>query len=194
MNVRLDHPLARSDDTRLLVFDADLYKRLTLAGAFVDAGRVELIDGVIIQMNAQAVPHMRVKGDLAYRLRRAIDDLGLSLRVDQEGSVQLSNMSVPEPDILIWDGVATTGFVDGRSVVLIVEVADTTLAKDLTLKAELYAAAGVPEYWIADVNGRAIHRYSSAREDGYGARAIFRFGEQIDSVAIPGLGIDLGDL
>lgn len=172
-------------------FDADLYEDLARAGAFDKAGRIELIEGVIFELSPQAIPHMRAKSEIVFRLRDALRLSAPSLRVDFEGSVRISRTSVPEPDIIVWDGVAQTGFVGGDAVSFLVEVADTTLARDLVCKARLYAAAKVPEYWVVDVNGGIVHRFSNSDGENYQDRAVFRCGERIESATVSGVAIDL---
>lgn len=64
----------------------------------------------------------------------------------------------PEPDILLTSEPEGEGPVPLPSIALIVEVADTTLRNDLGIKQRVYASHGIPEYWIADVEGRVITR------------------------------------
>ncbi|MBY0519704.1 MAG: Uma2 family endonuclease [Sphingomonas sp.] len=84
---------------------------------------------------------------------------------------------MPEPDIVLtrWRG---KGPVPVETVALVVEVADTTLASDLGRKADLYAAAGIPEYWVIDLTEARAFLHASPAADGDGD------GEQID-VALP---------
>lgn len=174
-------------------FDADIYEDLARAGAFEKAGRIELLEGVIFRLSPHAIPHMRAKSEIVFRLRDALLASAPNLRVDFEGSVRISRTSVPAPDIIVWDGLATTGFVDGAAVRLLVEVADTTLARDLVRKARLYAIAKVPEYWVVDVNGGIVHRFSNSDGENYQDRAVFRCRERIESVTVAGVAIDLPD-
>lgn len=190
MNAPLQYPIAIEPEQQF-EFDADIYEELARAGAFAKAGRIELLEGVIFKLSPQAIPHMRVKSEIVFRLRDALLAAASELRVDFEGSVRISKTSVPEPDIIVWDGVARTGFVPGESVSLLVEVADTTLARDLVRKARLYAIADVPEYWVVDVNGAVVHRFFDSDGENYISRSVFRFGERIGCLAIPGLEIDL---
>jgi Uma2 family endonuclease len=174
-----------------LTIDADVYWKMAEAGAFFGLPKLELRAGMVYQMNSQAVPHMRAKLAFLRLLGNEIDRLGLPLEVGAEGSVRLSDYDVPEPDICLWDGLTDEGFIPGSSVRLIVEVADTTLAGDLTRKALLYAVSGIAEYWVVDVKAQAVYRMTGPSADGYTARAIFRSGERLDSVTIIGLRIDL---
>ena len=75
------------------------------------------------------------------------------------------------------------------SVALIVEVADTTLEFDLGPKAALYAAAGIPEYWVVDLPNKLLHQHRASDAAGYGKPDPVRLGEQMAAHAIPGLGV-----
>ncbi len=73
------------------------------------------------------------------------------------------------------------------SVALIVEIADATLRTDLGVKAKIYAAHGVPEYWVADVNERSIIQMWLPNADGYAQWRAVAFGSDISCEAIDSL-------
>ena len=79
-------------------------------------------------------------------------------------------------------------------MLLVVEVADTSLSHDLGKKLRLYARSGIPEYWVADVRGGRIIRFHVPAGDAYVECAEFSFGEPIPSVTIPGLTVDTARL
>ncbi|MBN8830310.1 MAG: Uma2 family endonuclease [Sphingomonadales bacterium] len=133
------------------------YLALDKAGAFAEYAKTELIEGVLFFMNAQHRPHGYVKMELYDRLRDGLRGLALRARLLVEVSIAIPPHSVPEPDIVLTTKPQGSGLIPLASVLLIVEVADTTLAYDLGAKAQLYARARVPEYWVADVSGRLIH-------------------------------------
>ncbi|MBC7833464.1 MAG: Uma2 family endonuclease [Hyphomicrobium sp.] len=193
MNAPLKHPVialaAVEQADGPLLFDADLYERLGSAGAFQDSGRVELLDGVIIRMNSQALPHMRVKTEVGYRLRAAIEVMGGPLEVGIEGSLRLDDYGVPEPDVMVFATGLLSGFVPAADVRLVVEVSDETLAKELGRKALRYAQGGIAEYWVCDIRGHVVHRMSNPTEEGYAERVVVRCGERLRSATIDGLAI-----
>jgi Uma2 family endonuclease len=84
--------------------------------------------------------------------------------------------------------------VPGERVRLVVEVSDSTLADDLGHKRALYAAASIPEYWVADLPGRAMHRYWAPAEGAYARSAVAPFGEAIRSATLEGLAVPTGAL
>src|SRR5690606_1417579 len=107
------------------------YRLLDDAGALDTLGRTELIDGVVFQRSPEFRPHMFVKDELAYRLRRALEDLGSALFVGSGGSVALSEHDMRRPDIILTSEPRGEGAVPLGSIALLVEVSNTTGHFDL---------------------------------------------------------------
>ena len=103
----------------------------------------------------------------ATELNIALRALGSDLEAWAEPSTRISDHSLPEPDIVLTRHRGR-GVVPLETVALLVEVADTTLDTNLGRKLRIYAEAGVPEYWVADLNGGRIARMWEPVEDGYG--------------------------
>lgn len=139
-------------------FDADTYGRIVESGA-LEGERVELIDGQMVDMSPQSTWHEAV----IERLTQLLAGGSAILRVQL--SLHVAGDSVPEPDIALteteasWARRPTTGL-----LVVAVSVSSHTL--DRGRKAELYAAAGVPEYWVVDVPGRAVEVHRDPRPSG----------------------------
>lgn len=134
------------------------YLLLDENGAFAAYGKTELIDGAILAVNAQHSEHFTVKNLLFRRLADACDALGTGIEAWSEGSIRLSDFSVPEPDIFVTSERPVAGLVRLETVLLVIEVASTTLDFDMGKKARIYACAGIPEYWVVDVNARTIRQ------------------------------------
>lgn len=162
---------------------------LDASGAFDDYAKTELIDGDIYVMNAQHSPHARAKSRLLVALANRLAEIGIDLEAISEVAVHLNGDTMPEPDVVLtrWRG---NGPVPVDSVALVVEVSDTTLASDLGRKADLYAAAGIPEYWVIDLTeGRALmHELPDA--DGYHGQLDILLSERLISATIAGLEVD----
>lgn len=171
---------------RLRVAD---YILLNEAGAF-EGMRTELIEGDVIVMNPQYRPHMFVKNELGYRLRRTLETLNSDLYVGTEGSVQLSDHDLPQPDIILTRDPRGDGPIPLSSIALLVEVADTSSEIDLNRKLAAYARHGIPEYWVADVNQRAIHQLWAPEGEGYTQRRTVAFGEPVTAATIEALRIE----
>ena len=171
----------------LLRITAAQFSVMVEAGAFAGARGVELRGGLLYEMNAQYVPHMLAKSRLFLALATALQAIGSPFEVSSEGSVQLGESEVPMPDLIVWEPVRVRGPVPRERGRLLVEVSDTTLTDDLGHKRTLYAAAGVPEYWVVDVFGRAIHRYWAPEDGVYARSAVVPFGEAVRSATLEGL-------
>ncbi len=118
--------------------------------------RVQLIFGEIIEMPKQKWPHVAGCRKTADRLRTIFAGSGW---VSEQSPLPFAD-SAPEPDVWVVPGRFEDCTDHPTTALLVVEVSDSTLAFDLTTKAELYATSGVPEYWVLDVSGRqlVVHR------------------------------------
>lgn len=166
----------------------DDYVMLADAGAFGEE-KTELIDGDVIVMAPEYRPHAYVRDELAYRLRRALEEIGSDVFVGS-GSVSVSYNVMPQPDIVLTREPRGEGAVPLASVALLVEVSSTTLPNDLGRKREIYAAAGIPEYWVADVTTRVIYQMSLPTDAGYTQVSEIAFGGVVAALTIQGLLID----
>lgn len=136
--------------------------------AMVDAGilgeddRVELLDGVLVEMSPQGPPHFEAVVRLNELLVPVATAAGLKVRPQGPLDVE-SPISLPEPDL----AVAPPGGWDrhGGGAVLVIEVSVSSRVVDLGRKAAVYAAAGIPEYWVLDMPNRRliVHRQPSAQ-------------------------------
>lgn len=169
------------------------YLLLNDGGAFDDYAKTELIDGDIYVMNAQHSPHARTKSRLLVAFANRLLEMGSELEAISEVAVHLNGDSMPEPDIVLtgWRG---KGAVPLDSVALLVEVADTTLGRDLGRKRELYAAARVAEYWVVDVNEGRVLMHDDPIGNGYATCRDAPLGETLVAATIAGLAVDGAEL
>ncbi len=174
---------------KIATFTAEEFDLMAQHGQFVGKPRVELLDGVIYEMNPQHIPHAVIKMELVSLLRDALH-ANADLRVTSEVSLYLSENSVPEPDILIWRKGAKTGFVPLEAALIVIEVSDSTLRFDLGQKRKLYAAAGIPEYWVVDVNGKRIHQHAQPEGETYVQVHQIIFGDPVSAMSLAGLVIE----
>jgi Uma2 family endonuclease len=177
-----------STSTQPLKLNAHAYWLLADAGAFSEFAKAELIEGEILVVNAVHSRHARAHASLTFELGMALREAKSPLILLSTPSTELSDDSIPEPDIAIAtnaDGKA----VQGADVVLAVEVSDTTLATDMGRKMRLYARHGVPEYWVADVEAQVIHQFWTPGAEGYGDRKTSAFGETMMAISISGLAV-----
>lgn len=134
------------------------YLSAVRAGVIDPEARIELIEGDIIQLSPQSDPHAAVLCGLGEWLHEAF---GAGFVIRTQMPLAIGSESLPEPDIAVVPGKwrdYTSRTPDKAA--LVVEVSDTSLLKDRTTKAGLYASAGVPEYWIVNLqdNLLEVHR------------------------------------
>ncbi len=136
-------------------FTRDEYYRMAEAGLF-EKKRVELLDGEIITMSPQLTPHAFAVNRLMYEI---IAKLGQTALVRVQAPIVLHSRSEPEPDIAVCIPVPDNykhKHPTPDQVLLVIEVAESSLMYDRTRKARAYAAARIPEYWIVNLVDRQV--------------------------------------
>lgn len=143
----------------------DQYDQLVATGA-LDDEPVELLDGGIYRMAPQGWPHQSLTARFRRHLERtwwaAGDERYL---VDAHSPIAAGDRSEPEPDVYVYDAVADKAGRHPDFAHLVVEVAESSHARDLVHKARIYAAAGFPEYWVLDLPRREVVVHRDPRPD-----------------------------
>lgn len=166
---------------------ADEFERMAEIGILHEDDHVELLDGELIQMAAMGGPHVACDARLNHRFVRAVGERAI---VFVQSSIRLSDFSEPEPDIVVAryrEDFFSAGLPRPEDILLIVEVADTTLRHDRTVKLPLYAAAGIPEVWLVDLNRRRVTVYRNPSPEGYRQASPYTRGAIISPLAFPDL-------
>lgn len=187
-------PVRASEGHQPYRFSTRDYRLLSDHGAFDDYAKTELIEGVIYAVNAQYSRHLRIQTTLLRRLADACEALDNGMSAWIEGSIAIDNGSMPRPDIFVVRELPEDGPVPVTALFLVIEVSDSSLEQDLGQKAHLYAAAGVPEYWVADVNGRVIHQMWAPDGGKYGEHRETAFSDSLTSITIERLTVDTSAL
>ena len=165
------------------------YEKMVAEGLF-EGERLELLEGVIVEMSPQDPRH----AGTVHKLTRV---LGHALAGGADVRVQLplvaSDESVPEPDVAL---VKPGDYEDAHpaTAFLVVEVAETSLRKDRTLKADLYARSGVPEYWIVNLVDRLIEVHTDVAGAAYTHVTPAHPGESIRLRAFPDIEIAVSEI
>ena len=147
-----------------------------------DGANVELIAGVILKVAPSHIDHASLNAGVVVSLAKALRTSPAKLAVDL--AIETDDHTIFGIDIAVVNETApSSGPISGNHVELAVEVASTTLAKDLGHKAVEYARVGVATYWVVDVKGKVVHVMTGPQPDGYAHRAVVRFGEQL---SVPG--------
>lgn len=127
-----------------------------------DGERVELLEGVLVEVSPQGGRHARLVSALSNALVRA---LPASLEVRVASPFVADDLSEPEPDLAVVPRRRTDDHPD--RALLLVEVSRTSLAKDLGVKARTYARSAVEQYWVVDVLAEVVHVHSGPLGDGW---------------------------
>jgi len=164
------------------------YERLVALGWFEDE-RVELLKGILVEMSPQGPRHVAIIRRLTRLLVLAVGDRA---EVQVQGPLALLDDSEPEPDLAL----VPPGYEDELPprAHLVIEVADSSLPKDRGIKAEIYAEAGIPEYWIVNVAERVVEVHRELQGGAYRACFVRRSGEEITVTALPDIRIAVDEI
>lgn len=135
------------------------YLEMHRLGIFDDDDNLELLEGWVVKKLGKNPPHIRC----STRLNRLfLTHIPTEWTVHSEASITLSQ-SAPEPDFSILRGDMdeyANRLANASDIAVVVEISDTTLAKDRSYKTQLYARAAIPVYWLISLNERQIEVYS----------------------------------
>ena len=174
------------------------YDRLVEIGIF-SGERLELLDGLLVVREPQGSAHAAIVAHIGRVLESAF---GVGWHARLHAPLALDDDSEPEPDVAMVPG-EPRDYVSAHplTAVLIVEVADSSLRLDRRFKSGLYARAGLPEYWIANlVDGvLEVHREPAPAADvahGWRYRSVdvLRPPASVTPLAAPGAAIPVADL
>lgn len=170
-------------------FSVDDYEQMIEFGILDENRRIELIRGEIIDKMPIGDRPMAGVNRLNRCLSRGVGDRAI---VSVQNPIRFPD-SEPEPDVALLrprEDFYESGKPRPADVLLIIEVADTTVDYDRDEKRPLYAEAGVPEYWIVNLIDDAVEVHRQPRPDGtYADVRVLRRGQQLDIAALPGLTI-----
>jgi Uma2 family endonuclease len=150
-------------------------------GAF-EGRRAMLIDGVILEEGPMNPPHAITLELVAEAIRAAF---GTGWRFRSQSPLVLGQDLDPEPDFAVIAGSPRASSEHPTTADLVVEVADTSLDFDTNEKRLLYAAAGIGEYWVVDINGRRLLVYRAPRSGDYAAPLSLGPSDTISPLAAP---------
>ena len=178
--------LPEVDSSNVRRLKREEYDRLVALGLFARE-HIELIRGVIVRMSPQGAPHAAPIEVLTELLVPAL--LGRA-RVRVQLPLIAPDDSEPEPDLAV---VARADHAEEHpsAAHLVIEVARTSAEYDRAPKGPLYAAMGVPEYWVVDVTTRTIEVYRRPCGDRYEESSVFRAGVSIGLVAFPDVSVEV---
>ncbi len=175
-------------------FTLDEYHRMGEAGILHKGDRVELIYGEIVQMSPIGPPHAAGVAALNRLLVQRVGDRAI---VWPQNPVVILPDSEPQPDIVLLrprtDGYRS-GHPQPEDIFLLVEIADTSLHYDRTVKLQLYAAAGVCEVWIVGLASGVIEVYREPEGERYRRRDRVSRGGMLAPEAFPDLTLPVSEI
>lgn len=178
------------ESTRRLFTVRDYY-RMGEAGVFGPDERVELLEGEILRMNPIGPRHANCVDRLNHLF---VVSLGDRAQVRIQNPVRLSEISEVQPDVaLVRRDRDTEGHPGPSDVLLLVEVADTSVAFDRRVKLPLYARAGIPEAWIVDLPAAAVEVHREPEITGYARSTQLGTGGSIGPAALPDVRLEVSD-
>ena len=150
-----------------------------------EAPRVELVAGEIVMMSPIGPRHEEIVDRLNAWSSQAVSSAVARVRIQHSLAIP-GRQSVPQPDVA-W--VRPRDYAskrpDAADSLLVIEVADTSLRHDLEEKAGIYAAGGVPDYWVVDATAETVHVLRSPGPQGYAEHRVATRGERIAPLACP---------
>jgi Uma2 family endonuclease len=172
------------------------YYRMAKAGILHEDDRVELIEGEIIEMPPIGSHHTSIVDRLVWLLHQRIDLSESLIRVQEP--VRLSAESEPLPDIVIVpfrEDFYRHHHPGADELLLLIEVADSSLAYEHDIKVPLYGQSGVPEVWVVDANGRAVDVFGQPLADGYSEHHhVVDSAASLTATKLPSLTLQLKDI
>ncbi len=179
-------------EVRLL--SVEEYHKMGESGIIAADEEVELIEGQVITKPMKGTTHSALNKYLEKLLENRLQDAAL---VRVQDPVRLDSYSEPEPDIAV---VLSDPFYyvshhpTPPEIYLIVEIADTTLKRDTEFKANVYAKAGINDYWVLDLTNRKLYVFREPTTTGYQNQQILSDDATISPVAFPNITISVSEM
>lgn len=175
-------------------FTTDEFQEMVKVGILPEEHGWEVIDGYLVDKTSIGTKHASVVKRLNRILNRRF---GENLLVSVQDPIHLNKYNEPEPDIalLVWrDDEYQAQHPMPDDILAVIEVSDSTLKYDREIKKNLYAEAGIVEFWLIDISGNTIEVYSQPRNGMYRNVQIFGKDETVNSVTIEKLALEVNEI
>jgi Uma2 family endonuclease len=158
------------------------------AGVIEEGGPEELLDGEIWVMPAEGEAHVNLK---TWLNRVLVKGAPVEIAVACDSTLRLSETHAPSPDFYLFPSTIKPSAARGADVLLVIEIADSTVRRDLGIKGPKYREHGVREYWVVDIEKRVTHMH---RLDGaWPAASPIAFEDELSPQFAPTLRFRLSD-
>ena len=175
-------------------FTVDEFVRMAEVGILDPDNRMELIDGVIVEMAPIGRPHGNRVSDIA---RAFWEKAPRNVRIYIGSTIRLNDQTGPQPDIALLTPEASLDEVNvprAEDILLIVEVSASTLRTDRRVKARRYAQSGIPELWILVLETEQIEVSRQPTPEGYADVQAYRRGDTLTIQALPEVRLTVDEL
>jgi len=175
-------------------FTVEEYRRLGELGILGEDDRVELLEGQIVQMTPIEPSHAGAVNALTQLLTGILGDRAI---VAVQNPVVLGKKWEPRPDVAVLrprPDAYRAAHPRPEDVLLVIEVADTSLERDRDVKIPQYAAAGIPEAWLVNLPEDVVEVCSEPREGHYALVRTVRRGETLTPTVLPQLRLRVDDI
>lgn len=170
------------------------WHRMGEAGIFPPETRMELIEGEILHTAPKGFNHAAHVTRLSRYFIRSLDD---SVSVRGQNPIQLGDLSEPEPDLALVKADSndyTTRHPNAADVLLLVEVADSTLRFDRSQKLRLYAKHQIPEYWIVNLIDNCLEVFRQPQDGDYLDKTVLSKADRVTLQVLPEIQVAVADI
>jgi len=174
--------------------DIKEWQKLGEANIFPPDSRLELIEGEILEMAPIGFNHSGHLNRINKLFSRLMPD---DIIPSVQNPLQLGDLSEPEPDFMLLkpnDDFYCSRHPNAADVLLLIEVADSSLGFDQNQKLRLYASHNIPEYWLMNLNDACLEVYRQPHGDCYGEKTTLRVGDTATLSQLEQITIDIADI
>jgi Uma2 family endonuclease len=175
-------------------FTVEQYHQMAKEGILSHQERIELIEGEIVTMSPIGFRHAFVTNYLAHWFTR---NLGEAVFTSSQNPILLGDRSEPQPDLALLKPVENfyaDRLPQAADILLLIEVADSSVTYDQTVKVPLYAKNQIPEVWLINLNQQQLECYTNPLNHAYQNQVIFYPDQAIFPLAFPTLEFSLNQI
>jgi len=181
------------ENLKLRQITVEEYDLMIESGVFDEDDQIELLNGVIVEKMPKGTKHATLNDIIATRL---IQKLGEKVCVKNQNPIRLDDFSEPEPDIVLAKPPFEQYFENHptpNEILLILEIADSTLGYDRNTKGLAYSRAGIRQYILLNVQEKTLEDYREPGADGFQSKKTHRAGQNFNLVAFPEIVLSVND-
>ena len=175
-------------------FTVEEFHKMTEAGILPEESGWEIIDGYLIDKMSIGSRHAGTVKRLNRKLSSMVEDKAI---ISVQDPIHIDEYNEPEPDIALLnlrDDFYAESHPIPKEVLLLIEVSDSTIESDRTIKKTLYAEAGIAEFWLVNLKENTVERYSSLKNGSYRLAEILESGESIKAGTIENLELKIDEI